>query len=89
MGAPTRSAILSKQVKEPFCMSTQPMSRGPGRPRKNPDPEPETREAKDKPTFPPDERVGQPVADSRWTEISFDDGQSYRIEEGVIVERIR
>lgn len=70
----------------------KPVKRAPGRPRKiavkaaeevadvwkTPDPM----------EFPADERVGQRVADDRWTSISFDDGRSYRVEDGVIVERV-
>jgi hypothetical protein len=37
---------------------------------------------------PADERIGQKVADDRWTSIGFPDGREYRCENGVIVERV-
>lgn len=41
-----------------------------------------------KPKFPADERIGE-EADPAWTSISFSDDRQYRIEDGVIVERVR
>lgn len=66
---------------------TQVVKRGPGRPRKA---------AVKPPSDVPDawrntvsdERVGEVVDDPRWTEIGFDDGRVYRVENGVIVERV-
>lgn len=76
----------------------QPAKRSPGRPRKTPAVKPAPAAESEpvkvvesepaKPKFPSDERIGKPVDDLRWTEIGFDDGRSYRIENGVIVERI-
>ena len=81
---------------------TSPARRGPGRPRKvaaeaetppgaDPAPGPaDTPATSGGPTFPADERIGQTVADSRWTAISYsDDDRQYRVENGVIVERTR
>lgn len=81
------------EVAEPL-----PVKRGPGRPRKVaavPQAEPESSPADAWKTpepakFPPDERIGQRVADPRWSSISYsDDQREYRIEDGVIVERVR
>lgn len=41
-----------------------------------------------KPAFPADDRIGQEV-DPAWSSISFPDDRQYRIEDGVIVERVR
>jgi hypothetical protein len=42
------------------------------------------------PAFPPDERIGQTVDNPAWTSISYSvDDRQYRIENGVIVERVR
>lgn len=65
-----------------------PVKRGPGRPRKiqdtpppAPAPKPEVK------SDPDDPRIGQSVEDDRWSHISFSDGE-YRVENGVIVEKI-
>lgn len=69
---------------------TPPVRRGPGRPRKvqetettNPDPKPEIK------PDPDDLHIGEKVADDRWHHIAFGDGSEYRVEDGVIVERVR
>lgn len=76
---------------------TQPPKRGPGRPRKVPVAKPlavdnspaPADEWKTSPPAPPaDERIGQKVADDRWSSISFPDGREYHCENGVIVERV-
>lgn len=81
------------EVAEPL-----PVKRGPGRPRKvaiapqaEPDPPPADAWKTPEPAkFPQDERIGQQVANPAWTEISFsDDDRQYRIENGLIVERVR
>lgn len=82
----------------PDIETAQPAKRGPGRPRKsaaakvesstNVEPVEDAWKTPVPTKLPPDERVGQQVADDRWTSIGFDDGRSYRIENGVIVERI-
>ena len=79
----------------------QPMKRRPGRPRKSPLPatDPVTPDslaaevvagkvAKPTPKDPDDERIGQEADDPRYTSIVFPDGAQYRIEAGVIVERV-
>lgn len=35
-----------------------------------------------------DPRIGQTVADDRWTQISYADGSTYRVEDGQIVEKL-
>lgn len=71
----------------------KPVKRAPGRPRKTPvvakaaEEVADVWKTPDPVKFPPDERVGQQVADERWTSIGFEDGRSYRVEDGVIVER--
>lgn len=69
----------------------QPARRRPGRPRKTPILEPAVKpaESQSESRFPPDERVGMKVADSRWTRIGYPDDREYLIEDGVIVERVR
>ena len=66
-----------------------PVRRGPGRPRKIvPDPAPKP-ELKPEPKAEPDDpRIGETVDDDRWHFISFADGCEYRVEYGVIVERV-
>ena len=66
-----------------------PVKRGPGRPRKvQPEPAPKP-ESKPAPKSDPDDpRIGETVADDRWRHISFSDGSEYRVENGVIVERL-
>lgn len=62
-----------------------PVKRGPGRPRKvvqEAVPEPKVEVKSD----PDDPRIGRSV-DPAWSQISFADGE-YRIEGGVIVEKI-
>lgn len=66
---------------------TPPAKRGPGRPRKTEEKAEPNPEAKSK--FPADERVGQSVDNPAWTGITFPDDREYRVENGVIVERIR
>lgn len=82
----------------------QPVKRRPGRPRKNPlpaevpaadaidtpaEPAPKpTAKAKPAPSDPDDERIGQEADDPRYTSVVFPDGAQYRIEDGVIVERM-
>lgn len=77
---------------------TQPPKRGPGRPRKVPvasasvadsAPPPADEWKTSAPVFPADERIGQHVDDPSWTAISFPDDRQYRIENGVIAERVR
>lgn len=64
----------------------QPVKRAPGRPRKvESDEKPAEKPAQQ---FPVDERIGLTVSDDRWEAIGFDDGRSYRVENGVIVERV-
>lgn len=77
---------------------SQPVKRGPGRPRKQPAPDPvqeapseaaaeaEAPEA-DVPVDPSDPRIGQKCHPS-WSGIGYDDGTSYRCENGKIVERV-
>lgn len=68
-----------------------PVKRGPGRPRKQPPPEPDSAAAESVTKQPApendDPRIGQPC-DSAWSGIGYDDGTSYRCENGVIVERV-
>jgi hypothetical protein len=72
-----------------------PVKRGPGRPRKiqveaQVEVKPEAAVEPKKPevkTDPTDPRIGQTVDDDRWAHISFSDGE-YRVENGVIVEKI-
>lgn len=74
-----------------MTVEAQPVKRAPGRPRKVPVERPGVVEevpVEGSPLFEPDERVGQKVDDERWVSISFDDGRSYRVENGVIVERV-
>lgn len=79
----------------------QPVKRRPGRPRKNPLPAevpatPDTvaaevapaKPAKPAPKDPSGERIGQEVDDDRYSSVVFPDGSQYRIENGVIVERV-
>lgn len=61
-----------------------PVKRGPGRPRKTQE-EPTKPEVK---TDSVDPRIGTPVADERWHHVSFPDGSEYRVEDGVIVEKV-
>lgn len=75
-----------------------PPKRGPGRPRKvaaaTPQAEVEAAPPADawktpeSPKFPPDERIGQHF-DSGYSAVVFPDDRQYRIENGVIVERVR
>lgn len=74
----------------------QPAKRRPGRPRKSPDPEvvedavPELEETPVvQPSDPDDGRIGQKVDDPNWTAVVFMDDTQYRVEDGVIVERVR
>lgn len=83
---------------------TQPPKRGPGRPRKvqaavvapsaevaPPEadaPPPDEWKTPESAKFPPDERIGQHVG-SGYSSISYSDDRQYRIEDGVIVERVR
>lgn len=79
---------------------TQPAKRRPGRPRKVVEPaaepvaehvehaEPAVLPAP-KAALPGDDRIGQRVDDPRWTGITFEDNREYRVENGVIVERVR
>lgn len=79
---------------------SQPVKRGPGRPRKQPIPEyvpvtvvseavaevtPEV--VPDVPVDESDPRIGQ-SCDAAWSGVGFDDGCSYRCEDGVVVERV-
>lgn len=77
----------------------QPAKRRPGRPRKVlvasepetvPDapPEPDAVEVSPRRIL-GDDRVGTPVDDPRCTGITFPDDREYRVENGVIVERVR
>ncbi len=80
-----------------------PVKRGPGRPRKTSPPVPtpsepvpasavaeehKPRHAAVEPEMPVDPKIGQQVEDPRWTAIVFPDGAQYRVEAGVIVERV-
>jgi hypothetical protein len=67
---------------------SQPVRRGPGRPRKNPVPPPATEVVAEAPVGKSDPRIGEEVADERWLAISFPDGNQYRCEDGKIVERL-
>lgn len=76
--------------------STPVVRRGPGRPRKVVE-EPKTQEApkiQEEPKQPEvkrnlhDPRIGEKVADDRWRNVSFADGSEYRVEGGVIVEKV-
>lgn len=73
--------------------ATQPVKRGPGRPRKTVVQPAEASassdawKTSDKPVFPPDDRIGEDV-DPRATQVGFDDGRTYRCENGKIVERV-
>lgn len=64
---------------------TQPTKRSPGRPRKAATTDVGFTPA---PAFPPDERIGLEV-DPTATQVGFDDGRTYRCEDGKIVERIQ
>jgi hypothetical protein len=72
----------------------QPVKRRPGRPRKvaaevvvaNP---PDAWKNGDTLHFPADENVGERVTLPGCTGITFPDGREYRVENGVIVERVR
>jgi hypothetical protein len=70
---------------------TQPVKRGPGRPRKNPAPKVEAPvdawKNGESPEPPPDERIGLDV-DPRASCVGYDDGRVYRVENGRIVERL-
>lgn len=44
--------------------------------------------AKPAPSDPSDERIGQEADDPRCTSVVFPDGTQYRVEDGVIVERM-
>lgn len=71
----------------------QPVKRRPGRPRKvTPeaavvDP-PDAWRTSPGP-FAGDDRIGDSVDNPAWTAITFDDNREYRVENGVIVERVR
>lgn len=67
---------------------TPPVRRGPGRPRKVQETEPALKSEVTPPSDPDDPRIGQKVADDRWHHIAFEDGIEYRVEDGVIVERV-
>lgn len=59
-----------------------PIRRGPGRPRKIQESDPEPK----RPSDPADPRIGESVEDGvKW--ISFADGSEYRCADGVITER--
>jgi hypothetical protein len=78
----------------PEDAESQPVKRGPGRPRKVAAPKVDVSPPADEwktsaPVFPADERIGQHVDDPNWTAIVFQDDRQYRIEDGVIVERVR
>jgi hypothetical protein len=60
-----------------------PARRGPGRPRKQVEPDAPAK----RPTS-SDERIGQSVDEPTATQIGFCDGRTYRVEAGVIVERV-
>lgn len=60
---------------------SQPVKRGPGRPRK-----PGTNLATDT-SDESDPRIGQ-SCDPGWSGVGYDDGSTYRCEDGVIVERV-
>lgn len=74
-----------------------PPKRGPGRPRKAPAATPQA-EVESPPAdawktpepakFPPDERIGLDVG-SGYLAIAYSDDRQYRVEDGVIVERVR
>lgn len=71
---------------------TQPIKRGPGRPRKvaaAPKVDVPTDAWKNAEQQPPDKRIGQPVGDERVSAVTFPDGSEYRCVDGVIVERLR
>lgn len=76
----------------------QPAKRSPGRPRKAAakpavdqlvEPPADAWRTPDQGGFPPDERIGTTVEDPCWSTIVFSDDRQYRIEKGVIVERVR
>lgn len=62
-----------------------PTRRGPGRPRKTQEAAPKKAEP---PSDPDDPRIGETVADDRWHHVTFSDGSEYRVEDGVIVEKV-
>jgi hypothetical protein len=62
-----------------------PARRGPGRPRKTQE-EPESAKA-ERPSDPDDPRIGQSCHPD-FSGIGYDDGATYRCENGVIVERL-
>lgn len=81
----------------PEDAESQPVKRGPGRPRKvaavppvETQPPDDAWKTPEPAKFPPDERIGTQIADTACTSISYSDGdRQYRVENGVIVERVR
>lgn len=64
-------------------MPETPVRRGPGRPRKVQETEPEPEITSD----PDDPRIGKKCPPD-WSGVGYDDGTTYRCENGVIVERL-
>lgn len=78
---------------------TQPVKRGPGRPRKQPapvDPAGVTPDSVDVETAASEDPAGEPNGDPRigaecdpaWSSVGYSDGSTYRCEDGKIVERV-
>lgn len=65
-------------------MPETPVRRGPGRPRKAQETELVESEPK---SDPDDPRIGQECPKD-WSGVGYDDGHTYRCENGVIVERV-
>lgn len=65
-------------------MPEVPVRRGPGRPRRA---ESESPSVEARPSDPADGRIGTDVHPDA-TAVGFDDGSQYRVEDGVLVERV-
>lgn len=66
----------------------QPAKRGPGRPRKTPVVEEVVEAVGEERVLWIDERAGLQVDNPHWVGITFEDNREYRVENGVIVERV-
>jgi hypothetical protein len=79
----------------PEVAESLPVKRGPGRPRKvaapkvDAQPDDAWKTSPPAPSIPSDERVGERVDVPGCTGYTFPDDREYRVENGVIVERIR
>lgn len=78
----------------PEDAESQPVKRGPGRPRKvaapkvDVSPPDEWKTSDPEPAaVPVDPRIGQ-SCDPSWSSVGYSDGSTYRCENGVIVERV-